>query len=341
MTCKEPRMLKIVHSSLCPGDVMKTFLILLIMVLPAPPSPQDLSPAQQPSIGASESSKTASRNSVGLEEEASWRDSLSQAIAPILLTILGIIAAVLKKQKDQLAKRLERFFSPPPIKVDETFCSTLVLGIGGSGKTTLVRRLTEDPTANPAKATNEFRIHGITFELPANSPNKRCRFYVADYIGQNLGSLIRGFVEAQQEGGTALAYGFITSLVLVVDLVEPPELAGDSTEPTPIISKSRVKRNLDAWNEQALSAVYGLLTAKLQFVCLFVNKADAISRSAPEVEKEARALYAPLHSELGKRARGAEFLLTVGSADKGAGVAGLKESLVRHSISSKELRSSV
>lgn len=265
-------------------------------------------------------------------------EELIGGLGAVLLGALGIFAAVLKNQRDHLAKRVESFFSPPSVTPDESFSSTLVLGIGGSGKTTLVNRLTADPAADPAKETESFRISGIALELPAVRPEKRCRMFVADYVGQNLGSLIRGFVLEQRQGDSPLAYGFITSLVLVVDLADPPPLAGEPSLSIPEISIPRVQQNLAAWNQQALSAVFGLLTNRLQLVCLFINKSDLIQKPSDTVAAEARAIYRSLHEELGKRSRGAKFILLVGAADDGTGLSELRDELVASSISSKTLK---
>jgi hypothetical protein len=270
-------------------------------------------------------------------EDLSLLRQLLGALGAVALGALGILAKVLKSQRDSLVKSLGRFFSPPEVAPDESFSSTLVLGIGGSGKTTLVNRITTDHTADPAKETDAFRISGITFDTPATRPEKRCKMFMADYVGQNLGTLIRGFV-LEQRRESPLAYGFITSLILIVDLVDPPALAGDPTIPRPDISASRVEENLAAWNKQALSAVFGLLTNRLQFVCLFINKADAIRQPMAEVEAEARRLFRPLHEDLGRRSRGAKFLLIVGSADGGMGLSELRDELVASSISSKVLK---
>jgi hypothetical protein len=271
------------------------------------------------------------------QAEHPWLEQALTAAGSAAIVGLGIVVAALRNQRASLIKRLEKFFSPPQVAADETFSSSLVLGIGGSGKTTLVNRLTNDKAADPAKETETFRLSGVSFDLPAERPEKRCRMFFADYVGQNLGSLLRGFILEQRHGDSPLAYGYITSLILVVDLVEPPELAGEPTLPAAAICEERVTVNIASWNQQALSAVFGLLTNQLQLVCLFVNKVDAVQQPGQQVAQVAKSLYRPLHEELGKRSRGAKFILIVGSADEGTGVTELKDELIHSAISSKLL----
>jgi hypothetical protein len=88
---------------------------------------------------------------------------------------------------------------PPPIKVDETRNSILLVGIGGVGKTSLIKALTHDPAAEPDTA-GPFKIYKHVEEL-GNEPSgvKRTNLYFADYRGQNLTNLIGGVLDQRKQ----------------------------------------------------------------------------------------------------------------------------------------------
>ena len=94
------------------------------------------------------------------------------------------------------------------------------------------------------------------------------------------------------------------------------------------------EQHLEEWNEQALDAVFGLLTkSSLTFVCLFVNKADLIDGNTEVLERQCIELFQPLIQRLEKRGRGRLVKIIVGSAATGQGLPLVKEHLVRESVS--------
>ena len=61
----------------------------------------------------------------------------------------SMTAAVFIAMSQRLKGRLKALQLPPPVRVDETRNSILLVGIGGVGKTSLIRALTPDPAAEP------------------------------------------------------------------------------------------------------------------------------------------------------------------------------------------------
>ena len=67
----------------------------------------------------------------------------------------------------RLNARLKALQLPPPIRVDETRNSILLVGIGGVGKTSLIKALIHDPAAEP-DTTGPFS-EGVRFECKLGS----------------------------------------------------------------------------------------------------------------------------------------------------------------------------
>ena len=120
----------------------------------------------------------------------------------------SLTAAVLFSMSQRLKGRLKALQLPPPVRVDETRNSILLVGIGGVGKTSLIKALTHDSAAEP-DTIGPFKIYKYAQELE-NEPSgiKRTNLYFADYRWQNLTYLIGGFLLEQKQPYCPLRYGF-------------------------------------------------------------------------------------------------------------------------------------
>lgn len=110
--------------------------------------------------------------------------------------------------------------------------SIMLLGLGGTGKTTFVRNVFEDRNANPSMETEHYQLYQVTKTRKIRRSNAETKedvhtLFVGDYRGQNLGQLVREFVKQQKSPFEAMTYGFINSLILVVDLFDPPKRVDD------------------------------------------------------------------------------------------------------------------
>ena len=102
----------------------------------------------------------------------------------------SLTAAVLFSMSQRLKGRLKALQLPPPVRVDETRNAILLVGIGGVGKTSLIKALTHDLAAEQ-DTIGPFKIYKHVEEL-GNEPSgiKRTNLYFADYRWQNLTDLI-------------------------------------------------------------------------------------------------------------------------------------------------------
>jgi hypothetical protein len=240
------------------------------------------------------------------------------------------------REKARLKSEIEEVqagvVEPVRINPTEQRNSIILLGLGGTGKTSLIRRIFQQPDATPERKTEEYRIYRCMHSVNKQNYN----FFISDYVGQNLGNLVGSFIEQQKIPYSEMTYGYVNSLVLMVDLFSPPEspgAPGPDAQPTP--NQARVDLQLSQWNETAIDAIFGMLTVpELSYVCLFINKFDLVSEHTRESRKRAEDLYKRIYGFLRLKIIGTkvELEVLVGSADSGDCVPLLLAKLMEHSV---------
>ena len=223
----------------------------------------------------------------------------------------------------------ESIRKPVRVRAPDVRNSVILVGIGGTGKTSLIRHLIRDKNANPEQRTEEYALYHGTRSNDGDGATYH--LYVSDYRGQNIGTLIRAFILQQKEPWSPMAYGYVGALIVMVDAVAPADYPDDDEAPRRPkqmpMNAERVQQHLQQWTETALDAVFGLLTrGSLKGVCLFINKADVMSHADRDrVEDE----FKPLKQILRRRAQaqGAEFAMIFGSARNGDGLPALENAL--------------
>jgi GTPase SAR1 family protein len=240
----------------------------------------------------------------------------------------SMTAAVLFSMSQRLKARLKALQLPPPIKVNETRNSILLVGIGGVGKTSLIKALTHDSAAEPDTA-GPFKIYKHVEELGNESSGiERTNLYFADYRWQNLTYLIGGFLLEQKQPYCPLRYGFLNSLIIVVDVTDHPKYPSEIVPKAQIFSQKRVEDNLNELNSQSIQAILGLFTRpQLKYICLFINKIDLLSGYDEAMENEIKKAYLPLLHELNEATEGVRFECKLGSAARDLKIAELRNAL--------------
>ena len=267
-----------------------------------------------------------------------WRATLDT-----ITTFLAAFAGALDVGLAILAWRYHHRWSglTKPIKVKQgNRNSIMLLGLGGVGKTSFIRSLFGNTEANPTISTENYELYQTTISImnPRNAKDTRhYSLFVGDYRGQNLGQLIREFITQQKGSFEPMAYGYINSLILIVDLIPPPDNITDPPiKPRKELDKVRTGLHCAQWNETALDAVFGMLTSgSLKFVCLLVNKVDLIIGNEEQPARDAiQQQFSELQSRLEQRANaaGANFQTIVGSASEGTGVLGIRNILLTTSV---------
>ena len=138
-------------------------------------------------------------------------EGLGIVIAAIIGAIVTIFTTLSKKREIKEIKN--SFKLPVKIPLTDKRNSILLVGLGGTGKTSLIKALLNNHEANPNEKTENFEIYkgdrlSIKSKQEKNTENNRYWFYIADYKGQNIGQLVRSFIVQQKKPYSPLAYGY-------------------------------------------------------------------------------------------------------------------------------------
>ena len=139
--------------------------------------------------------------------------------------------------------RMRGFQLPVKTPFPEMRNSVLLVGLGGVGKTSFINKLLDSDAARPEIATDSFDIYRYGVVLPDNEKPSTCWIYMSDYAGQDLGSLVRAFVEQQRLSYSPMRYGHINSLILLVDLMPAPATGAAKHETAEEPNSDRVQQH--------------------------------------------------------------------------------------------------
>jgi GTPase SAR1 family protein len=237
----------------------------------------------------------------------------------------------LKETEEQLQKKL---FSSEFLKSDERRNAVIIAGIGGSGKTTLINRLSSDSNIDPHIATGVYKMH--SFKEQHN--NVTYNYYVVDSMGQNIGSLISGLMIEQKKFNSPMTFGVINSIIFLVDVAKKID-SGKTVSVQQVLDglDVRIDQHLSEWSDTALDAVFGLTRTSyegenaLKYVCLFINKIDLLQYQTQIVESEVMQKYQSLISKIESRCREVRFSVICGSLEKRHGLPELQDKLREYS----------
>lgn len=211
---------------------------------------------------------------------------------------------VLRRQTSELQRRLAgpRFELPP--KNSERYVRVAIAGLGGTGKTSLIRKISGCRLADPRKKTGAARTYSIVRETAYEDHTEVLRLDLEDYRGQNASDLLESVRHAENDFP-------VTSLLLMVDLFEvADEHTGASTHPSPgkLWDQARVDKHIREWSDQMIGLLMDTLP-DLKHVGLFINKVDLIKAAVADHEYEIRNLFAPLITSI--RARSSDRLVKI------------------------------
>ena len=175
----------------------------------------------------------------------------------------------------------------------------LTLGISGTGKTALTLKWSNPLTDLGAlQGTKIERYERTVSHVQGKEQTIEHVFEIGDWGGEHI-------VDAQQE----LVMEEIHGLLMVVDLAQKE---GKAVEP------ARIQAQLREFQPESLKFFFGPKTiASCKTVVLFINKADVISGTPAEVEREARTLYKRLIDDLERFKSQLDVRVLVGSATYG------------------------
>ena len=219
---------------------------------------------------------------------------------------------------------------PTRSRKGEATNNVIVLGIGGVGKTSVIRQLTGNRKANPDIKTNEFEIYTSSIIEATTGQSGRIRtLRLADYKGQNLGTLISGFCRMQLRPYSPLRWGHVNSLVIVVDLFKFQDTSKITALRREQPDRVRIDENIRNWvsptegGTSVFDAVFGLVTDDIRLVCLFINKTDLLVQDDDEaMRRSLEDFYKPIQDEIRRRPLKCKIVVKTGSAERGTGIVG-------------------
>lgn len=272
--------------------------------------------------------------------------SIAANLFYIVLSALVGYAFEAYRARAKIRKIRRGYLEPFRIPTSDRRNSILMIGLGGTGKTQLIKSLLDNEEAEPKEKTQGFDIYFSTYNSgkmklhEETSSRKQMSnkywLFIADYKGQNLGTLVSAFIQQQKREYSPLAYGHINSLILVVDLWPPKKNKQDpDIQPQATVNDDRVGKNLNSWNDTAIDAVFGLLTREIKYVCIFVNKVDLMSKRDSVSNESYIKEYEELKIRMNKRWDGQVDVL-LGSAQNGMGISTLRRRLMENSVLSEQ-----
>ena len=267
-------------------------------------------------IGGEQTNPEEKNQQTNPEEENQQNDAgLKAAIGALSVAAMGYFTKQIKEKTRKndngtkiQNKSLDNTNKPRSIdKITINKSSILSLGIGGSGKTTLINKIF-DESANPEQATSIFEIYNCE-EI---NRSQRYIYNIADYSGQNIGTLTQGILLENTKPKSSINSGNINSIIFVVDLEKPNNPGININQNNTNENwKERVNENIAQWNDVALDCVFGLTNrGNLKYVCLLINKFDTLNNiDKNDVLNE----YQTLSVKIAKRCRGIQYEVLVGS----------------------------
>lgn len=274
--------------------------------------------------------------------------ALAAAIATVLAAIITsvgsiFVALIQAKKNGELKNTINGFWLPNKIPPKSKRNSAIIVGLGGVGKTQLIQTILRDESVipgsdgdetfpNPEQETLVASIHQGVF----SPKGENCTYYlyISDYKGQNLGDLFRFFIEQQRIPYSPMKYGWVNSLIIMVDIAIPARQPVFDTDQF----QNRIQYTLDNMSDLALNAIFGLITAEIGYVCIFVNKVDLLSDNRKEIEAIIAEKLEPFFRKVQRRSGKAMVEIILGSALTGEGIPKLLERLKKSSITLEETK---
>lgn len=242
--------------------------------------------------------------------------------ASVLVAILGVITLwlrrKLKRYKDFLEDGTSEYADRERLDRQDTINIVLV-GEGGSGKTSIIRSIAAMSKADPAVPTMASApLYCISSEVSVIRNKRRLRRRIAlniqDYRGQITQDLLKSSIVLARNGA-------MTAIVLVIDLF-PPVKKGSLQLPARKPDPMRVAGQLKKYGLGFLELLEGLLRENLIGFLIFVNKVDLLDLKPTDAQGVARDAVQPLYDEIVGRFETYRTRVIIGSAKLGQGVSG-------------------
>lgn len=272
-----------------------------------------------------------------------WGTLVKAIMAIVGMLLLGGLAIISRPVREWAVETFKR--ATGGIKRQQI--TIVCAGLGGVGKSTLVRQIIQDPTASNHE-TAASKVYRTTRTIPSDcalKPDCEVELWLIDYPGQNIGHLTE--LLKKQECPP------VSALIVVVDTAAGQPTCGSLAE----CDKTRAELHVSEWigrearstptadgvppaverTTGQLAPLMGLLPVNIRYACVWVNKIDAIpSPDNSELREQYGREYESIRQALGrmvtKRAsRHLDAEIVFGAAARGESVLKLLEATFRAS----------
>lgn len=215
----------------------------------------------------------------------------------------------------------------------------LVLGGGGTGKSSLIGKLSGSPGREKQKTgKSDFLSFAITLEVSNRHPNgSGLLISAADYNGQQPGE-IPGVIRKLTLNGKSP----LTAIMLVLDLSEAPSDATANARRTVIEpDEERINMHLREWGGNGFEVLKGVEGANAPRVFIFViNAIDCVQRYADVLKgpltsdknQEISEKFKSLTTQISGIWEDCRYETVIGSANSPNTIEQLRKILISHSV---------
>ena len=267
---------------------------------------------------------------------AAQATAIAAAFASVLVAAL---LALLTRWRIELGRLRERYIDPLHGKLphlDQYAVNAMVVGVGGSGKTSIIRSLSACEEADPEIKTAVNQTYAIVNEVSVKGKDGELyrrvnRIYIDDHVGQQMASIFDTEM-ARRRGVDKIN----RCLIVVVDLFDVVD--GDNGPLTrTAFDRRRIAKNLAVYTDGFIQILTSFLNDGDRFV-VFINKIDGLQEVTLQAVEDAKAAYRPLTDKL-YAVSGRKTSVVVGSAMRGLGLVSSDASGAPHSLLSILVRS--
>lgn len=250
--------------------------------------------------------------------------ALMGLVTAFLLAWIGRMRGKVSELTDSLFKFKIRLGDPIVERIADTNVTTgvnvVIYGIGGTGKTSIIRALTGMRQADPESSTDKLATYSIVQEhdyKEQSKPSVRSltRIYLEDSIGQNISVRVNDSTVEKREAAIPS-----TVLVLVVDLFGIQQRDKISLKP----SMSRIKDHYSEFNKTTLQSIRGSIK-HISSVVLFINKFDLLKSFSKDEQEQIIKKFEKLSDSIKNIIPHKKYYVIAGAATKGLGVVGYNE----------------
>jgi signal recognition particle receptor subunit beta len=233
----------------------------------------------------------------------------------IFSTIIGIVSGMLKlkfsslenelrnetEKSEQLSRRLAGPRFSLPEKSKEKYVRVAIAGLGGTGKTSLIRKISGCRLADPRRKTGSAKTYSFIKEIAYEDRTEVYRIDLEDYRGQNVAELLTNIHASDKRFP-------VTAIIMMVDLFETESDMATFEGENVYWDETRVNKHLREWSDSLIGALLAA-TPEVKYICLFINKADLVNVPIKTVSREIESLFVPIISSF--KARGADKLIKI------------------------------